>query len=206
MRYLMALASGTFVTFSLFYLMSVLISEGKEKPGQNELGPIVEFIRTKRDQDIKTRSRDIPKKPPTPKAEPSKPKIKVADNDKPQSEQLDMPTPRIAAGLKGGMGPYLGGSSGTSDGEIMPIVRILPQMPRSAAMKGIEGYVKVRFTVTKSGSTSNVKIVEAKPPRIFNRAAKKSILKWKYKPQISNGKPIEIEQIVRLDFKLEDAE
>lgn len=205
MRYLIALGSGSLVTLGLFYFMSVLISQGKKKPLNSDLGPVVEFIRVKRDQDTKTRNRELPKKPPPPKAAPSKPKMQVADNDKPQADQLDMPQPKIANGLKGGLGPYLGGGA-ASDGEVMPIVRISPQMPRKAAMRGIEGYVVVQFTVTKSGTTSDVKIVESKPPRIFNRNAKRAILKWKYKPQVVDGKPTEIQQKVRLDFKLEGGE
>ncbi|SMF20581.1 energy transducer TonB [Pseudobacteriovorax antillogorgiicola] len=208
MRYLVALGAGGLVTLGLFYFMSVLISQGKKKPVENDLGPVVEFIRVKRDQETKTRSRELPKKPPPPKAAPSKPKMQVAENDQPQAEQLDMPQPKIANGLKGGMGPYLGGGGGggNSDGEVMPIVRIAPQMPRKARMRGIEGYVVASFTVTKSGSVSDVKIVEAKPPRIFNREAKRAILKWKYKPQIVDGKAVEIPQTIRLDFKLEGEE
>lgn len=207
MRYLIALGSGGLVTLGLFYFMSVLISQGKKKPVENDLGPVVEFIRVKRDRDMKTRTRELPKKPPPPKAAPSKPKMQVADNEQPQADQLNMPQPKLANGLKGGMGPYLGGGGGGGgDGDVMPIVRINPQMPRKAAMKGIEGYVTVKFTVTKSGGTSNVKIVEAKPPRIFNRAAKRAILKWKYKPQVVDGKATEITQLVRLDFKLEGEE
>ena len=206
MRYLLALGAGGVVTLGLFYFMSVLISQGKKKPVDNDLGPVVEFIRVKRDQETKTRNRELPKKPPPPKAAPSKPKMQVADNDQPQADQLDMPQPKIANGLKGGVGPYLGGGGGGGDGEVMPIVRINPQMPRKAAMKGIEGYVTVKFKVTKSGGTSDVKVVEARPPRIFNRAAKRAILKWKYKPQMVEGKAVEIEQMVRLDFKLEGEE
>ena len=66
MRYLIALSAGALVTLGLFYFMSVLISQGKKKPVENDLGPVVEFIRVNRNQDTKTRSREF-----TEKASPS---------------------------------------------------------------------------------------------------------------------------------------
>ena len=119
-----------------------------------------------------------------------------------------MNAPKMANGLKGGMGPYLGrgGGGGDGDSDDMPIVRIQPQMPRKAAIKGIEGYVTVEFTVTKSGATKDVKILQARPPRIFNRAAKRAILKWRCRPKMVDGKPVEVVRQVQLDFKLEGEE
>ncbi len=207
MRYLIALGAGGAVTLVLFFFMSVLIDQGKKKSVVNDLGPVVEFIRVNRESETKTRNRELPKKPPPPKPMPSKPKLQVAQNDQPQEDDLQMQAPRIANGLKGGLGPYLGrggGGGGDGNADIMPIVRITPQMPRKAAMRGIEGYVTLEFTVTKSGSTKDVKILEARPPRIFNRNAKRAILKWRYKPQFVDGKAVELLQRVRLEFKLED--
>ncbi len=45
-------------------------------------------------------------------------------------------------------------------GDLMPIVKVAPQYPRIAATRGIEGFVTVEFTVTETGSTSNVTIVD----------------------------------------------
>ena len=67
MRYLLALGAGGGVTLVLFFFMSVLIDQRKKKPVENDLGPVVEFIRVKRDNETKTRSRELPKKPPPPK-------------------------------------------------------------------------------------------------------------------------------------------
>ncbi|NRA63516.1 MAG: energy transducer TonB [Pseudobacteriovorax sp.] len=206
MRYILALGAGGAVTLLLFLFMSQLIEQGKKKPSDIDTGQMVEFIRVKRDQDTKTRSRQLPKKPPPQKPPPAKPKLQVADTDQPQQDDLQMQAPAIANGLKGGIGPYLGrgGGGGTSDASRIPIVRINPVMPRKAAMRGIEGFVQVQFTITKTGSTKDVKVIKAKPPRVFDRAAKKAILKWKYRPEVVDGQPIEVQEVVQLDFKLED--
>ncbi|MBQ46429.1 MAG: hypothetical protein CMP10_02865 [Zetaproteobacteria bacterium] len=205
MRYLLAIAASMFVTLGIFFFMSSLIKHSGKKTSQIDNGPLVEFIRNSKQQETKTRSRKLPKKPPPPEEAPAVPKMSVASNDKPQAEQLNMPAPSLDAGLKGGIGPYLGkGGGGSNSRAAMPIVRIEPQYPRKAAMRGIEGFVTVNFLVTESGSISEIKIVNAKPPRIFNRAAKKAVSRWKYKPKLMDGKPVAYKQSTTLDFKLEN--
>ena len=51
----------------------------------------------------------------------------------------------------------------------------------------------------------NVKILESKPRRIFDMAAKRALLKWKYKPKVEEGKPVaQAGQLVQLDFSIEN--
>jgi protein TonB len=85
---------------------------------------------------------------------------------------------------------------------LTPIVRIEPQYPRKAAMQGTEGFVVLAFEVTESGTVDNVEVVSAKPRRSFYMSAKRAVLKWKYKPQTEDGKPVRVAQKVQLDFKL----
>lgn len=206
MRYLVALAAGGVVTLLLFLFMSELIDQGKKQAPQTGVDNIVEFVRSKRDDETKTRSRELPKKPPPPKPAPSKPKLAVSDADQPQQDDLQMQTPQIANGLKGGIGPYLGrgGGGGNATASRTPIVRINPQYPRKAAMRGTEGYVTMQFTITTSGSVKDVQIIDSKPPRLFDRAARSAVLKWRYRPELVDGKPVEVTgETVTLDFNLE---
>ncbi|MFZ8915632.1 MAG: energy transducer TonB, partial [Pseudomonadales bacterium] len=64
--------------------------------------------------------------------------------------------------------------------------------PRRALTRGIEGYVLLEFTVTKLGTVENPVVVEADPPGIFDRAAQQAALKFKYKPKVVNGEPIDV--------------
>lgn len=203
MRYLLALVAGTLVTLGLFYFMSVLISQGKDPKLDKDLGSVVEFIRAPQDENLQTRERMVPQKPPPPERPPEQPKMDVASNDRPQADDLNIQAPKIADGLKGGMGPYLGGGGGGSgDAEEMPIVRIEPQYPPQAQMQGIEGQVTVSFTVTKTGSISDVKIEAANPPRVFNQAAQRAVMRWRYKPKLVDGEPVERRLSTTFDFKL----
>ena len=74
-----------------------------------------------------------------------------------------------------------------ADGSYVPIFQVPPVYPRRALERGIEGCVMLKFTVTKVGSTRDPSVEWAVPPGIFDRAAMRSALKYKYKPQIRDG-------------------
>ena len=78
------------------------------------------------------------------------------------------------------------------DGDYLPIVKVAPIYPRRAQSRGIEGYVIVEFTVTKSGSVRDPFVVEAQPEGIFDRAAMDAALKFKYKPRVVDGEATEV--------------
>ena len=84
----------------------------------------------------------------------------------------------------------------------MPIVRINPQWPREALVEGIEGYVIVEVTIAADGSVRGVVVMESVPRRLFDRNVIRAVLKWKFKPRIVNGVPVERKAIQRLDFNL----
>ena len=87
----------------------------------------------------------------------------------------------------------------------MPIVKVAPVYPRRAQTRGIEGYVVLEFIVTKTGAVRNPFVVEAKPPGIFDRAAINAALKFKYKPIVVNGEPIDGAGVRnRITFELSD--
>ena len=89
--------------------------------------------------------------------------------------------------------------------ELTPLVRIPADYPITALMKGIEGFVELRFTVTETGSVANPEVLRADPPGVFERAAIRAVLKWKYQPQMVNGKPTAVVTYTRLRFVIEEA-
>ena len=93
----------------------------------------------------------------------------------------------------------------SSNGEYLPIVKVAPVYPRRAQTRGIEGYVVLEFIVTKTGAVRNPYVVEAKPPGIFDRSAINAALKFKYKPMVVNGEPIDVAGVRnRINFDLSD--
>ena len=91
-----------------------------------------------------------------------------------------------------------------ADGSYVPIFQVPPVYPRRALERSIEGCVMLKFTVTKVGSTKEPEVEWAIPPD-FDRAAMRSALKYKYKPQIRDGEAIEVPNVrTIIVFKIED--
>ena len=89
------------------------------------------------------------------------------------------------------------------DGEYLPIVKVAPQYPRRALSRGVEGYVILEYTVTKQGTVIEPKIIEAQPENVFDQAAIKSALRYKYKPRIVNGQAITVSGVrTKINFVL----
>lgn len=87
--------------------------------------------------------------------------------------------------------------------QVMPIYRAEPVYPRKALQRRIEGYVVVNFDVDSDGRTTNIRVIESKPNRIFDREAVTAISRWKYQPKLVNGQPIsQMDQKVKLEFML----
>lgn len=81
---------------------------------------------------------------------------------------------------------------GSGDGEYLPIVKVAPIYPRRAATRGITGYCIVEYTVTRSGSIRDPQPVDCQPSGVFERASVKAAEKFKYKPRVVDGEPIEV--------------
>ncbi|MDG0979758.1 MAG: TonB family protein [Halieaceae bacterium] len=85
-------------------------------------------------------------------------------------------------------------SSGMSsgDGEYLPIVKVAPIYPRRAQTRGLTGYCIVEYVVTKTGSIRDPIAVDCQPAGVFERASLKAAEKFKYKPRVVDGEPIEV--------------
>ena len=68
LRHFVAALVALSVTFGLFYFMQYLISMGMDRAADIQKGRVIEFVRLKRDSELMTRKRQLPKKekPPEP--------------------------------------------------------------------------------------------------------------------------------------------
>jgi TonB family protein len=88
------------------------------------------------------------------------------------------------------------------DGEYLPIVKVAPIYPPRAVQGGIEGYVVVEYTVTRTGSTTDV-VVKESSSALFDRAAIESAQKYEYQPRIIDGGPVEVSGVTtKIVFEL----
>ena len=206
MRLALSLVGGVIAAIALFVLMNSLVAAKGATINKGEQGAIVDFVRLSEEQRVQKKERKKPKKPPPPKKRPPPPKMTVQKTDKPPPQNLNIVTPNIKVPVASGGGPYLGGWSAgdpAAEGDVIPIVRIAPQYPREAALKGTEGWVKVQFTINEDGTVSNPSVIEAQPRRTFNREAIRAILRWKFKPRIVDGVAVKREASQIIEFNLD---
>lgn len=202
-RLIAAFGAAWVVTFGLFYLMQSLIGvEGRLD--ESKAPRVVDFVRVVKSEVVKQKARETPKKvtlddtPPPP------------DMSTDSSTTLDTDSIGVAAVVEEGNSSDSGGGGlgalMSADGDAVPLVRVPPQYPERAQQRGIEGRVLVEFTISKSGSVKDAKVVAAEPSDIFNAAAVKSVMQWKYNPKIENGKAVEQRGIrTSVVFKLDQA-
>ncbi|MEM6486411.1 MAG: energy transducer TonB, partial [Pseudomonadota bacterium] len=83
-------------------------------------------------------------------------------------------------------------------------LKLQPEYPSRALSRGIEGYVDLAFDISSTGATSNIRVVDAEPEGVFERAAIRALERWKYKVPITKGVPQgQVDMMTRLRFELE---
>lgn len=178
-----SMAMALLVTLVTFYLMQQLISTEFEL---EETPPTTLPNIVMPNKQIKPIYEDPkPVRPDDPQDEPEDhPETKYEDPGIKNTVNIDPPDTTIK---------FTGQHTGLpSEGDYLPIVKVNPRYPNNALRRGIEGYVIVEFTVTTSGAVKDPFVVEAMPEKTFNNAALKAASKFKYKPRVVDGTPIEV--------------
>jgi len=182
-RYAIAGALALSMTFILFWGMQKLIAGGNEAMTEPVKGNVLDFIRLKKDEAVVKKERKVqkpakPKEPPpamtTPPMQQSNPNASATKNSFAADIQAD-------TGLTGGL------SLDSNDGDYLPIVKVAAIYPRRAQSRGIQGFVVVEFTVTKTGAVTSPSVIHAEPEGVFDRAALDAVVKFKYKPRVVDG-------------------
>ncbi|PLX56425.1 MAG: energy transducer TonB [Chromatiales bacterium] len=194
MRILIALGGGLIVALLLFWFDSFLISGRDTHKEDMEPVSVVNFIRVHEDEFTQFKKRQKPKEPEPPK-KPPPPAQRISSDVPDNAPQLpvNIDIPNIDVGTAGGSGPYIGnwtGGNPKAEGEAIPIVRINPRYPRQALLNGIEGYVRLEFTILEDGSVKDVVVAESRPGQVFDRSAVLAVMKWKFKPRIIDGEAV----------------
>jgi protein TonB len=196
------------VLFSLvlFALLYGAIHAGKFVAEEREALQTIDFVRLKRDSEVETLSR---RKPPPPPAQPPPPaKMRVAAEAVQQGPTaMEIPSLNLSATVGGGpMAGQMGKGAGAMfDGDLLPLQRIPPQYPRDAARSGITGWVQLEVLVNADGTVRSAKVIDSKPRGIFEASAVQAVMRWKFKPKIQEGKPVEQRGSQKIEFNLNAA-
>jgi protein TonB len=92
---------------------------------------------------------------------------------------------------------------GQVDQPPMVTAQIPPPYPFLARRRGIEGWVRVRFLVDRQGQVRELTIVKAQPPGVFEDTVRRTLPRWRFRPGVKDGRPVDtwVETVIR--FKLE---
>lgn len=188
-------------TLGLLLLMASLINTEFETPPSTSNTKSVSVIMPK--MKVDTILPQAPEKPLPPVKAPPEPVDAV------NTKRLDGPVITEVPPPGPGTGPVIS-RGGLIEGDFMPLVQVAPEYPRAAANRGIEGFATVEFTVTTTGSTRNVVVIDAikkdgTPTSIFDRAAVQAAERFKYQPRVEDGIAIEVHGVKnRFVFELAD--
>lgn len=91
----------------------------------------------------------------------------------------------------------------TVDSPPKPVQQAPMQFPKKLQDKGIEGYVVLSVLVNKTGNIERVKVIESKPPAVFDQAAIEGIRQWRFEPATYKGEAVTlwIRQKVRFELQ-----
>lgn len=82
------------------------------------------------------------------------------------------------------------------------IVLDVSKQTKKKAIIHTEGWVKVKFTITKTGTVKSPVVIESNPKNIFDQEAIRALLKYKFKPKFKHGKAVEQHVTQIIEFKL----
>ena len=186
------LTASLILTVSIFYIMQWLIDVGDVELDNTSI-KIADVTMPERELELLMDMERPQEDEPPPETMPP-------EFDMTPPAEVDSSAARPNLGFKGKKAGVF------ADGSYVPIFQVPPVYPRRALERGMEGCVMLKFTVTKVGSTKDPMVEWAVPPGIFDRAAMRSALKYKYKPQIRDGEAIEVPNVrTVVIFKIEDA-
>ena len=77
----------------------------------------------------------------------------------------------------------------------------VPAYPEAAKANHIEGPVVVQAIISKAGVVDSVHVIEGNPQ--LRSAAAEAVQKWRYRPYLLNGQPVEVATTITVDFKLD---
>ena len=194
-RLSLAIVLGSAVTFALLLVMQLMVTGDHRGPSLGKRHEIVDFVRVERPE-VVVKTEAKPERPPEPEAQPARP---VPDFDGPvdQGLAIAVTAPQIGTELS-----ISSTGLSVSDGEYLPIVTVAPSYPQRALVGRLEGWVLVEFVVTPSGAVRDVVVLES-TAAIFEKAAVEAALKFKFRPRVIDGEPVEVRGVKnRIVFEL----
>ena len=224
MRLALSFLGACLMALALFALMLYMVAPPRSLPSDEPL-VVANFVRLDGESSSSApRSRQqAPQPPQAQPPQPPMPSAPTAMAPSPSLPTLDLPLPNLssAVSLASAPAPSLSGlvagatapgaeapseSAGRPGGpesEVMPLNDVSPEYPRYALQRGIQGHVKLAFTINRAGAGENLRVLEASPQNVFEREARRAAVRWRFAPRTENGLAVAREAVKTLYFRLE---
>ena len=194
-RMISSIVLAALVTFSLFAMMYLLIKPPLAERTLVKPLPVVELFRNPEDPPVVVKK--MPE-PPPPVVPPE-----LAPQTPATVTKVALPGPSFTL-TPPAIGPTDLAIGSGRDSTATPVVRVEPRFPVTALRDGISGWVKLSFSIDESGAVTDVQILQAEPRGGFEREAARALRRWKYQPQVVDGKAIRQTNLqVVLDFSVD---
>lgn len=89
-------------------------------------------------------------------------------------------------------------SGGVAEGMLLD--RVPPVYPPIARAAGVQGTVVLEATITTSGTIRDLRVVSG--PAMLRQAAVDAVSRWRYRPYLLSGTPVEVETTVSVVFSM----
>ena len=86
--------------------------------------------------------------------------------------------------------------------ELIPVTQVKPEYPPIALQAGVEGKVILQIVIDEEGNVIQADVILAQPAGIFEDAAVKAIMQWKFKPAKQRDKSIKVCLAWSVEFRL----
>lgn len=127
----------------------------------------------------------------------------VIDDD--STLEHEPPLPWSPPGFdRSGLGSQRGGLVSGEDREARLLYGAGPGYPPNLEARGVEGWVRVRFSVAADGRVRDAQVVAAEPVGAFDRAALDAVRRWRYQPKTSAGVAVDspnLEALLRFSLQ-----
>ncbi len=193
------------------FLFSLLPLVGQGNTGKEDIETIVpvNLVRLIRENPPPHEEEKLPEKKPPP--EPL-PKVTMKRHlPKRQEIKMDLPrlsfeiNPKLATGMPVAA-PDISGfyyDQGDVDQVPVPVFKMKPFYPYRARRLNIAGKVDVSFVVDEYGHVSQVKIIGADPPGIFEDSVLRALPSWRFSPGKIAEHPVATLVVTTIEFTME---
>ncbi len=82
-----------------------------------------------------------------------------------------------------------------------PLHKVDPKYVATAAEEHVEGTVRLAFVISEDGRVFGIETVKGIDERL-DRSAAEALLKWRFTPAIREGKPVAVDALVEIPFRL----